>query len=63
MEVRMIGSKLNVKLLNTDIKGLEDFEVNPTRQRFGSIGLALDEDSEIKITTFKYKELRSNKRQ
>lgn len=63
MEVRMIGSKLNVKLVNTDIKGLEDMEVNPTRQRFGSIGLALDEEAEIKITTFKFKELRSNKRQ
>ncbi len=63
MEVRMIGSKLNVKLPNTDIKGLEDMEVSATRQRFGSIGLALDEECEIKITAFKYKELRSNKRQ
>ncbi len=63
MEVRMIGSRLNVKLPNTDIKGLEDMEVGATRQRFGSIGLALDEDCEIKITGFKYKELRSNKRQ
>jgi hypothetical protein len=62
MEVRMIGSSLSVKIPNTDIQPSE-IEVGATKQRFGSIGLALDEECELKITGFKYKELRSNKRQ
>jgi len=62
IEVRCIGSTLSVKFPNTTIEPWE-LQVGATKQRFGSIGFALDEDSEVKITAFKYKELRSNKRQ
>lgn len=62
MNVSMIGSTLSVKFPNTDITPF-DLQVSPTKQRFGSIGIELGEDCELKITTFKYKELRSNKRQ
>jgi len=61
IEVRMIGSTLAIKFPNTDLEPYE-IQIGPTRQRFGSIGLALDEECEIKLSTFKYKELRSNKR-
>jgi len=61
LELRMIGSSLSMKFPNTDLNPVDTL-VGATKQRFGSIGLALDEGAEIKITGFKYKELRSNKR-
>ena len=54
-------STLAIKIPNTDIQPFET-QVGPTRQRFGSIGFELAEECEFKITGFKYKELRSNKR-
>jgi hypothetical protein len=62
MEVRMIGSTMSIKVPNTDIEPFET-QVGPTKQRFGSIGFKIYEETEFKITAFKYKELRSNKRQ
>jgi hypothetical protein len=61
-EVRVIGSHLSVKYPNSDIEP-DEIDIGATRQRFGGIGLALDEECELKLSTFKYKELRSNRRQ
>ncbi|MBK7641461.1 MAG: hypothetical protein IPJ19_00180 [Planctomycetes bacterium] len=61
MNISAIGSTLSVKFPNTDVPPFEE-QVSATKQRFGSIGFELSEDCEMKITTFKYKELRSNKR-
>jgi hypothetical protein len=60
-DVRVIGSHLSVKFPNSDLEPRE-IDIGATRQRFGGIGLALDEECELKLSTFKYKELRSNHR-
>lgn len=64
VKLSFIGSKLHVEMPDTDITGLPiDEEVSWTKQRFGALGIEMYEDSEIKITKMRFKELRSNKRQ
>jgi hypothetical protein len=61
MQVRMIGSTFQVKFPGTDITEYEE-PVLAGKQRYGAIGVEFGEDSEFKFTSFKYKELRSNKK-
>ncbi len=61
MDVSMIGSNFVVKFPNTDITAHEE-PMAASKQRYGAIGVEFAEDSEVKFTVFKYKELRSNKK-
>lgn len=61
--IRFIGSHYKVEMPDTEITGLPDEEVGWTKQRYGAIGIEINDDSEIKIQKLRFKELRSNKRQ
>ena len=58
MDMKIIGSSLSTKFPNTDLPAFEE-TVSPNKQRFGAIGIVFSEDSEVKFTSFKFKELRS----